>query len=443
MNNLNNFKTYLLIFFVVINSELFAQSDYISSSFNRLGGYVSYEPTYYNADFLKLPGIPNCCPHFSAADGNGYQIGGLYEYFSHPFGFELRAGAKFISGSFNSSEKQIFGINGVPVEGKFEHILDFSTSNFTLNVALNYNVFERFHISLMVGTEFIFDSHFKQFERISTPRANVTFIDSNGIDTKKNIRNEFSGEIPEINTLHFLTNISLGYDVPLNNDGTIILRPQIYFGFDFSNMIDEYNWKSKHIGIGLSVYFSNTSIFKVDSTKIADESKIKFDSDNSALLKKQNEQAQIEKKELEDRLKFEEENRKKAEELLLIKSNELEIQRKQQISDSLNMLKEREEFDKSVALENNLTGKICNCFEILYISTTDKAEAEQLLRLLQDKNILNVKINIFTEPYLKTRYYRVISDCYSNHLEAFDDRYKNYNLTNKLNSIPQILCNRK
>jgi len=430
------------IFIALNNISLISQDDNLVKHFNKIGAFASFNPQFYQADFQRLPGIPNCCPQFDDGNGSAISIGGIYEFIFPSFSLESRASISFAKGSFNSSEPQIFGVNGFPVEGKFEHIIDVNFSNVNLMAGVNYKIYDRLMISLFVGGAYYLNSHFNQIEKISSPKANITFLDSNGMDTGENTRNKISGPLPDLNKIQFLTQFNIGFEIPLNINKSFILKPELGIEYILTPMIRDLNWRTFSIKIGLSIYYSSYKNIDNATMQNLDNDKNEKDISEIDKLKQQKEIADLESNKIQEILK-EEQQAKKLAELANEKSmKELKDELERQANDSLIIVKERDDFNKMILEENKNTGKICNCFVIMYISTKDKNEAEKVLKYLHKNQVENVSIKIYTEPYLQEKYFRVQSDCYSDHLMAFDDRYKNFKQTDYLNIVPYIICNR-
>jgi hypothetical protein len=97
-------------------------------------------------------------------------------------------------------------------------------------------------------------------------------------------------------------------------------------------------------------------------------------------------------------------------------------------------------FDKMIEEQNKISGKKCDCFVIQFISTSNKNDFSKLLKKIS--KIYNNKLeeSEFLEQYQKIKYYRLQSKCYTDHLDAFDDRAKVLTNIDDTNFLPQILC---
>ncbi len=438
---------YILIFSYFNISLLIADdnySDIYTDLYSNYGIILNYNLMFNSADFSSLPSVPNCCPKFKNTNAYGFLFAGTYDYILYNYGISASVGLDYSKGNFISEEKKVISINSTPAVAILNHNLEFSLSSIFSEIGFRY-YFNRLSVLFGFGANYNISSHYYQSESIFSTAGNVTFLDSAGNNSGKSVRNELSGDIPELNKLRFHSRIGLSYDLYANKDKSIIIREELSAGLYFGNMINDIHWKSSIIRFGISILFSNKDYSEEDY----EASKVTNNKDDYELIKnelellkqkaRQDSTRQIEiENNLRKELALKEEKIKKIREqdsLLALQENlknEMEEKLKQ----------EKENFNKMIEEENKLTGKKCKCFVILYISTDDKTSAESILTKLQNSGIDNVKISIFNEPYLKTKYYRVQSDCFDNHLTAFDEKNKNYNLFGELGILPQIICNR-
>jgi len=438
-----------ILFIIIVIA--FGQSNYLYSedsktdNYSNYGVMFNYGLNYNSASFSKLPGVANCCPKFTDGNGYGVYFSGIYEYMLSDLGITARAGMDISNGKFRSAEDVVISVNNSPVDAVFEHIINYNLAAFSAEIGARYYFSDKLSLNLLLGTNIFVNSHYNQFERISSPVGRVYFLDSLGNNTGKSVRNELSGDIPEINSVQFNSQIGLGYDYFVYPDRSLIIRPEISAGINFGNMVKNLEWGTTTIKFGVSILFSNQNYIPKVQVKTTEDDFVKnIDNIRDELedLKRKSIEDSIKQIQIEANLRKEIEEKERNRRKIAEQDSLLAIQRNIDKEKQAKLEREREEFNKMIEAENKRSGKICKCFVIMFISTQDKTLAETTLSKLNEIGISDISIKIFNEPYLKTKYYRVQSKCYNNHLSAFDDRNKSYNLLNDIGINPQILCNR-
>ncbi len=439
------YSGFLLLLYIIGFNTAFSQLVRTNDSFQSYGLFINYNNVSNNASFNKLPGVPNCCPEFTKGTASGYSFGALFDYFSNGIGAEIRGGLNFNSGSFTSNEYILLGINGQPVEGELEHKLNYNLKNLNLEADFKYILLDRIHLSIGLDSYFYFSSSYNQYEKIVKPEGKTTFLDAEGNDSHKFIRNEKSGEIPDLNKLQYYTNARIGYELPLNIDKSMLLIPEIGIEYGFSNMIKGISWKVITAKFGVSILFTNAKyeILPTENksdialTKQLETIKLKNDS-----LQVDNIRHLTEKKELESKFLKEQEEKNRIEKELNAKEKI--------ISDNLAGIalekeraeKEKQDLNNQIDSENALAGKNCTCFVILYSSSSDKKEANKILNSLKLKGIADVVLSQYTDALLKQRFYRIKSKCYDSPSEALNQKNTISPILNQLSIKPQIICDK-
>jgi hypothetical protein len=435
----------LIITFIYTTGISISQNQVNSDQYENYGFFSNYAYQIHNSNFQRLPGIPNCCPEFTEGYSKGFSIGGVYQYLFPFYGFEFRAGLNFFKGNFTASENTVFSVDDTPSNGKIDHIIDFDLKSLSIDGSFKYNIDSRINISFGLGVSFFYNYSFNQFEKISSPEGKIYFLDSNGKNTFKSTRNEKTGDIPNLNIVQAFTMAKIGYDLDLKKDKSLILRPEIGFNYYFLNMIKDLEWQTMSFRFGISILFSTQkfmkSEFESNNELSIEQQLVQLKSENEE-LKQQIQNIISNQKTLQESLKKEQVEKDTIAKTLNEKENLLEKIQDSSLNEQKRIADEREQFNKMIDAENKKTGRMCNCFVILFTTTTDKKEADKLFHILQNNEIKNINIVTFIEPYLKDKYYRVQSECYTNPLEAFDDKQKFQSKTNLLNIVPQILCNK-
>ena len=309
-----NFKKKINKYFVlaVLCVVLFGPDTSFSQLFRRSEGYqdiginLDYNYNFYRASFSKLPGVPNCCEGFSNSTGSGLTVGGVYDYFFSTYGFQISGGLNFHSGNFDALQEEVLGINGVPVDGQFDHHINFNLKNFNLEAAFSYNFTDKINLSLGLGAFYYYSSHFDQYEKIVKPAGKATFLDSNGNNTGSAIRNNFSGKLPDINKLQTYATAKIGYELPDRKDRSMFLRPEIGIDYTFSQMIKQLDWKLISLKFGVSLIFTSAKyeeIISRDETGDILNRKLELKNKENDSLRKEREKELADKKILEAKLR--------------------------------------------------------------------------------------------------------------------------------------------
>ncbi len=404
-----------------------------SNYFNYgMGANIGYNT--YPASFSRLPGVPNCCPTFNDTYGVAYSIKGIIEYHFDNIGIFSNLALNNYSGEFTQIENQLFAVNNEPVLGSFNHFLNFSITNIAFEVGINY-YFDNLLLGLSIESALPINSKFNQYESVSAPNKKIYFLDSNGNNSGKSIRNEFNGKIPDLASINLIPKINLSYDISIKADNSLILRPQLSFNYQLNNIVDNLNWKKYSFDFSVNILLNNN----INATNNLNENSMTRNEEfQNQDYKKDSVKIIESKKALEQSIKDSLE--------AINKVNKIQLQQEIRTLDSLEKIrkekelklaKEREEFNQMIEEQNRVTGSQCQCFVIQFISTTDKIEFDRIKIEISKlyNGILNE--NIFIDPYRKIKYYRLQSKCYTNHLEAFDEKMK---LIDKIDILPQILC---
>ena len=116
----------IVVFFSII-SLVYPQESSINTKY---GIYAAFNINQHIANFQRLPGVPNCCPHFVSGSGTGFTSGVLVEYpLTDMFLLGLRAGYTTLNGLLTQNEATTVITNGVPEDGEFVHKMDAAISN--------------------------------------------------------------------------------------------------------------------------------------------------------------------------------------------------------------------------------------------------------------------------------------------------------------------------
>ena len=226
------------------------------------GLYGHFNLNMHSADFQKLPGVPNCCPQFESGFGTGLSLGLLYELPVHNNLFlSLRAGYSILGAELLDEEGTTVIQNGiVNSDGLFEHTIDATLNAVDANLMLGWEAIDNLKVLAGVGMSFLMTKDYEQAEKISGDIG--TFWEEGIGDTHQRIRNESQGEIPDAASSLLFANIGVSYDLPMNNNSTLFLVPEIFYTLGISSVVDfgdDKYWKANKLSIGLSLKYSPKS----------------------------------------------------------------------------------------------------------------------------------------------------------------------------------------
>jgi outer membrane protein OmpA-like peptidoglycan-associated protein len=244
----------------------------------RYGIYGSFLINSHNADFQKLPGIPNCCPRFEEGSGIGLAFGALLQFPVIENGlYEFRVGLNNLSGILKKEEPTTIIVDNYYQTGIFEHSLEAKISVIDIITGISYKVVQDLFINFGLIGSIPLKNEFSQKEIII---GTGTFLDSLGNDTQKAVRHEFSGLIPGASSYLLSFNVGLSYELMMNNERTWFLTPELAYRFMINDIAKDLKWKLNQLSAGLSIKYSpkpNPKIidkeeieYQIDTIKIQD-----------------------------------------------------------------------------------------------------------------------------------------------------------------------------
>lgn len=419
-----------------------------------IGLFAGYTLNSQIIDFTKLKPYPSCCPELGRSNGSGYNIGMeffLYDdelnfeeidrdYDNFLFGgFKFKAGYIKLVGNSIKSQTEVFGYTGEPVAGEFQYTFDSKLGLFYIEPQVAYYFGDGWLLTAGIGVGILTEYKFSQEERITKPGSGAVFT-----DTKTNVRNVVDNkDIPDVNKFQYYGSLGFGYIFRLaeNCDYLLIPSVDITYGSKISSSVNR--WNVFTLQYNLAFHFSSNLFMKTEKElreeRYQQELLLKKKEAEEAEIRRKEEQARLEreKQELEAKLAKEKaEKEREAAEQKRLEDDRIQNENRRLIAEAQRIESER------IDSLNRHRGIKCDCYMILYISTPNQNQAETLLTQMKNNGIENLKVVKFYEKYLKTNYYRVVSECFSNHSDAF---YKRFELEKKLTGIelseaPVIIC---
>ncbi len=227
-----------------------------TKTFLRFGAYTNLQFNFHSADFSDLPGVPNCCPHFSSGYGTGFSIGGLFDYpLTKEYILHFRLGYSSLSGLISATEPTTIILNKKLREGEFEHRIDATLGDFGLEAMFGWRFYDDF--TLLGGFRFSFltTAKYSQVEEITEPDGRGTFLDSLGNDSGKRTRGESNGDIPSSAAVQLFLKAGISYELPLNKLRTITASPELFFSLGMLPVVSGRSWNIHGINLGVSVRY--------------------------------------------------------------------------------------------------------------------------------------------------------------------------------------------
>ncbi len=234
----------MIVVFCCVVSKAHAQTE----QFPAFGIYGNFNLNMYSADFRNFPGVPSCCPMYQDGGGTGVSAGVLYQL---PLGTSMRiafrAGYNSRSGLLSRTENTTVAGN---IPGTFEHTVDAKLADIGLEPLFQYNIVSKLWLNVGPRIAFVTTKTFSQKEAIISP-SNGVF--PNGSST----RNELSNvAISDASSLFVALLAGVSYDLPLNNKGTMVLAPEVFYSLGITPVVSGLQWNTNSLRVGLALTYS-------------------------------------------------------------------------------------------------------------------------------------------------------------------------------------------
>lgn len=253
------------------NEKPYSETDCEYRQRNRFGAFAGAGMNLHDANFSKLPGVPNCCPQFTGGSGFGYSAGLLYE---NPFldrfywGARLRYSSKNGEALDNEPLPNGVQVGGELTDGEFRHELESTVSTIDAGPVIGYRIFEDLHIWIGAGASFLVQKEFSQRERLTKPENSGVFA-----DTETRVRNDTSGNLPNPVNINYFAGAGVGYDFPLNSAGTLLGGVELAYSQGLADIIENRDWKIASARLGLAIKYCPKPAppRKIDEDELEDE----------------------------------------------------------------------------------------------------------------------------------------------------------------------------
>lgn len=225
----------------------------------KFGAFGHFSLNFHQTDFIRMiSSTDNCCPGYEYGSGSSFASGILMElpfenYFNGDFfkksDISLRLGYSGYDGELIRYENTDVIVNGNSQTGEFKHLFDFNYGTIGIEPGIAYQVINdlRIYAGLRIG--FHFYDYFYTIETISEPKNMGTFL--NG----QTYRAEDNGKIDNVQKIQFAPNIGIGYELPLNQNGSLFLQPEAFYSLNVTPVIKDNFWLVHNIQIGIALKY--------------------------------------------------------------------------------------------------------------------------------------------------------------------------------------------
>ena len=215
----------------------------------RLDAGTSVGFTTASASFRQLPGFPSCCPSFDGGSGTGGQlsVGVDVPVWSALFG-SVRFAFSDRSHTLSTTEVQDIIVGNSIVQGAITHSIETPLSEYGIETSLGYR-WSNLVVRLGGGYAARTFGRLRAREEITAP-SGALFA-----DTRSNVRNVRSGNVPESlsGTLYGVS--SVGLDIALNRQRSWRLTPEVGLAWGFANLTSVTDWTITVPSIGLRLSY--------------------------------------------------------------------------------------------------------------------------------------------------------------------------------------------
>ncbi|MCX6140114.1 MAG: OmpA family protein [Candidatus Kapabacteria bacterium] len=213
----------------------------------QIGLSADLNMVMHSGDFV-LPQAPTCCVGYTSAQSFGPAISFFArQEVTKMFRLTLRGTFAPYSGTFETDEN-IFVTNAT--EGVTRHSLDARMNWLGGEFLVDVRIVNP--VRLMVGASagFMTQPTFTQNETLQTPGTGT-------FENGRRVRNEtVNAAMTGLTSPILGAVIGLGFDIPLTENHSVILTPEVLYTIGLSNIIVGQNWKANMLRVGASVAMS-------------------------------------------------------------------------------------------------------------------------------------------------------------------------------------------
>lgn len=233
----------LLLMFVVLATANKA----VSQSQNRVGAFAGFDIDLHNAQFAKITSLGYCCPTDFGSVNGATMYGGLSYELIPAFGLTERLGLAlglgFQQRSLNTSFQATTYINDPETnqgtDASIDYTMELNRSDVFLDVMPRFALTSALRLSAGARVSYGVTSSMNQREELpgELARLGYYFIDV-ASQERLPYRNIYEGAIPEMGSIAVALSAGISYDIPLNQLGTVILTPGLWYRYQPSGFTE-------------------------------------------------------------------------------------------------------------------------------------------------------------------------------------------------------------
>jgi outer membrane protein OmpA-like peptidoglycan-associated protein len=250
--------TFILMFFLLLSNSILNNDELLGrENLSSVDTSITYIRNPWTAglfagisfnnhfvDFHKLPGIPNCCPHFSTGFGIGPAFGGLFDYMlyeQYKLSLETRASYTNLCANLSAEEKVLMFQDPVTsVEGLIEHNIETSIHSISIQPIFKVNLYENLNFHLGLSFSWFASDYFEQEEVLKEPK-NLVFVEND-----KRTRNFQSGSLPGATDFYSSLISGINYDIHFNKKNDWFLSPELFLEYGLNDIISSSDWEGEY-----------------------------------------------------------------------------------------------------------------------------------------------------------------------------------------------------
>lgn len=288
-----------------ISESLFAQTadtlrlkDYLppdaeSPYFTRFGISGGVNLVTQTANFSAIANIPAIGSlTYPVGTGIGIAPSVLVEFpfsFSskpehNVFGLSLRLGYATYNAksSLINNESAYDKTTDQPTNAPVEYSLEGQFGYLSFEPALTYRIAnERLVLYAGLRTGLALSATYSYSERVQDPR--YVFMNGIGGQTSSTF-GETTGKIPNVQALNLAPTVGIGYEIPLNSDGTVLLQPEGFWSPGLLSLVNGVDWKISGFRVGASLKYSPYRTIRPEMTPEVQEKIVKLKRYDSLLV---------------------------------------------------------------------------------------------------------------------------------------------------------------
>jgi len=216
----------------------------------RVGTMANFGFNFHSADFGSLPGIPNCCPKFSSGFGTSISYITQIQYrVNLDWTIGLRAGLFEQPAILKTTQKTITSVSSQLREVEIKYEINANLQTIAAQPFVSYHISDPLQVKAGLWGGILSTKSFTQKEMLVQPETGT-------FENGKRTRMEQSGTISETSSFLLGSVLGLSYDIPLNSSKTLLLVPEISLQYNFSNFIQNAQWRSTTLWTGISALYN-------------------------------------------------------------------------------------------------------------------------------------------------------------------------------------------